>query len=102
MPAVGTAAATGPLDAMYDFVLIRAANNSETNAEGPVETKYVLACIIVVRNPLFVRVLVQLRDRDAADRHKSQQLLHAVVYSPDETDGPGWRTLHAAFGDFLH
>jgi len=101
LSAVNTEAATGPLDAMYDLVVTRAASARKTDTEELDETKRVLACILTARVPLSIRALAELLNCEATELRGSLQQLHSVVHVPDEYDQPGLRTLHASFGDYL-
>jgi len=101
LSAINTEAATGPLDAMYDLVVTRAASVRKTDTEELDETKRVLACILTARVPLSVRALAELLNCEATELCGSLRRLHSVVHVPDENDQPGLRTLHASFGDYM-
>jgi len=101
LSAVNSAAAIGPLDAMYDLVMTRAGSDHETDVEELEETKHVLACILAARVPLSIRALAELLDRKPNELCESLERLHSVVHVPDQYDQPGLRTLHASFGDYL-
>ena len=104
LSAINTEAAIGPLDAMYDLVVTRAASARRTDTEELDEldeTKRVLACILTARVPLSVRALAELLNCEATELRGSLRRLHSVVHVPDEYDQPGLRALHASFGDYL-
>jgi len=101
LSAVNTTAAIGPLDAMYELVLNRAASPHRTDTDEIEEMKVVLACILVTNAPLSVRALAELLNCPIANLHESLRRLHAVIHVPDDHDQPGLRTLHASFGDYL-
>ena len=101
MSAVTTAASLGSLDAMYNFVVTRAASTRETDTEELEETKHVLACILSANVPLSVRSLAELLDYEVMDLRESLRRLQAVIHVPDDYDMPGLRTLHVSFNEYL-
>jgi len=102
LAAVGqSAVAMGPLDAMYEFVLTRASNSAKVEPEELEVTRRVLACILTARVPLSANMLADIMDMQVDHLRDSLQRLLAVVHVPNENDGPGLRTFHASFGDYL-
>ena len=91
----------GPLHAMYDFVLTRAAETTEIEPRELEVTLKVLACILAARVPLSTGALADLLGLELDELQDSLQRLHSLIHVPDDTDQPGLRTLHASFGDYL-
>jgi len=96
-----SAVGRGPLDAMYEFIITRAADTSEIEPEELQATQRTLACILRGRMPLSVRALAELLELDTDVLLESLRRLHAAVHVPENINEPGLRTLHASFGDYL-
>jgi len=93
--------ATGPLDAMYEFVITRASTTTKVEPHELAQTQRVLAGILSARMPLSLNALGELFGEDTDMIRESLRRLRAVVHVPDEPDQPGVRALHASFGDYL-
>jgi len=96
-----SAVGIGPLDAMYELILTRAADTSVVEPEELETTQRTLACILTGRMPLSVCALAELIEMDMDVLLESLRRLHAAVYIPESVSEPGLRTLHASFGDYL-
>jgi len=57
--------ATGPLDAFYEFVLMRASDTARVEPKELADTKQVLACILRARMPLSISALADILERKA-------------------------------------
>ena len=99
--AVNTVAATLPLDAIYGFVLTRAASAVNVDPEELDLTRQALACILTACMPLSVSALADFLRREKDDLLGALGRLQSVIHVPDQPDQPGLRTLHASFGDYL-
>ena len=93
--------ATGPLDAIYEFVLTRASDTEMVEPEELADTKLVLACILSARMPLSITALAEILGRKPDVLRESLRRLRSVVHVPDEVDQPGLRTVHTSLGDYL-
>jgi len=93
--------ATGPLDAMYEFVLTRASDTKRVEPNELEATRQVLACIAMARMPLSIVALAEILRRKPDVLRASLRRLRAVIHVPDEADQPGLRMVHASFSDYL-
>jgi len=93
--------ATGPLDAVYAFVLMRASDTAKVEPKELESTRQVLACILAAKAPLSISVLADILGRHAEKLRASLRRLLSVVHVSDDVNQPDLRTVHASFGDYL-
>ena len=93
--------ATGPLDAVYEFVLTRASNTAKVEPKELEATRQVLACILMAKMPLSILALAEILGWKQETLRASLRRLRSVVLVPDVADQPILRTVHASFGDYL-
>jgi len=93
--------ATGPLDAIYEFVLTRASNTAKVEPAELKATQQALACILAARVPLSIIVLAEILERSSGLLRASLRRLRSIVHVPDDLNQPELRIVHASFGDYL-
>jgi len=93
--------AMGPLDDIYESIIIRASNTAIFEPEELEATQRVLACILAARLPLSANMLAELLGMKFDHSTQFLRRLQVVVYIPEAPDKPGVRILHASFGDYL-
>jgi len=93
--------ATGPLDAVYEFVLRRASNTTKVEPRELEATRQVLACILAAKMPLSILALAEILGWKPETLRASLRRLRSVVLVPEMADQPILRTVHASFGDYL-
>ncbi|EMD32809.1 hypothetical protein CERSUDRAFT_161328 [Gelatoporia subvermispora B] len=92
---------TKALDDMYFFILSKAMNPNERDADEIFMTKRILAIILTVREHLRVSTLSELVGIPVRRIRGMLDPLHAVVYMPSRDDTGAVSTFHASFGDYL-
>ncbi|EMD31454.1 hypothetical protein CERSUDRAFT_144952 [Gelatoporia subvermispora B] len=91
----------GPLDDMYTFILDKALDPKQYEAEELCSIRRILAAILTVREHLSLNVLAELIDIPPQRIRIMLQALHTVVYVPPQDHDGVVSTFHASFGDFL-
>jgi len=93
--------ATGPLDAIYEFVLTRASSTAKVEPAELETTQKVLACILTAEAPLSITALANIIAENPDVLRASLRRLRAVVHVPDEAEELSLHAVHASFGDYL-
>jgi len=93
--------ATGPLDAVYEFVLTRASSTAKVEPAELATTQKVLACILTAGAPLSITALAEIMELKPDVLRSSLRRLRAVIHLPKDADEPALQAVHASFGDYL-
>lgn len=94
-------ALTKNLDAIYTHILSKALDSGVCEDEERSVTKYILAAILTVREPLCLDNLGGLIGMPGQRIRSRLDRLHAVIEVPPQDDRGVVSPFHASFGDYL-